>query len=351
MRRILSILLIAALTFSLAACGLKSAIQDRTKEVLTGEGSAEASDSDDTQTADADFGDAQSDSPQSDGDAGASGERRPIASVNNPGGFWERLERTWEEAPEEGYVWTITIKGEETLAIPMGLGSVNYKLDLSCSHVGPDMLGVYKGSMAMEYDADLDAVIELLTLTGGSASYKADGWFENESFLMQAKAYDPETEASFVDMLEPESDLTPEEQAILDAYMGPMLEGVGSGSKPFETATPAGSWFDWNFRMTDGDMSGYLNMSNIVYGTTSGSGSVDASGQSMQGWATTSHPLVGTFSERYNETLECPFPYVIRLYETGEAVMELYSANGGPVTVKFYGTIDKFPVGETILMP
>jgi hypothetical protein len=77
---------------------------------------------------------------------------------------------------------------------------------------------------------------------------------------------------------------------------------------------------------------------------------VDASGVYTEGWATASHPLVGTFSERYNESIETPFPYIIRLYESGEAVFELYSANGGPVTVKFYGTIDKIRVEDTQLV-
>ena len=102
--------------------------------------------------------------------------------------------------------------------------------------------------------------------------------------------------------------------------------------------------------MTDGDMSGYVNMTGIVGGIASASGTVDASGTQSQGDAYAS--VFGmTFTERYDETIENPFPYALRVYETGEVVFELYSSSGGPVTVKFYGTIDRIPVGDTQLIP
>jgi hypothetical protein len=341
MRKILACLLAAAMLLSLAACGgIKEAVQEKTRELI-GNATGQTKPADGTKTG------------GSSGESGTApgGGSRPIADADSPGGYWDRLESEWENAPEDGYVWTITIKSDETLTIPMELGSVNYKLDLSCSHVGKDMFGVYKGSMAMSYAADLDNMVELLTMTGGSADYDADGWFKNDAFIMEMGDYDYDAEYYFKEMLEPESELTAEEQAIADAYMGSILGDTGSGVKEFETMeTPAGNWFDWDFHMTEGDMSGYLNVTGIAYGTTSGSGTVDASGKAMQGWATASHPLAGTFSDRYNETLEYPFPYVIRLYETGEAVFELYSANGGPVTVKFYGTVDKIPVEQTTLV-
>jgi hypothetical protein len=102
--------------------------------------------------------------------------------------------------------------------------------------------------------------------------------------------------------------------------------------------------------MTEGDMSGFIKMTGIAYGTTSGGGTVDASGTGTQGSAMGNFGRFGTFSERYSETIEAPFPYVLRLYETGEAVFELYSATGGPVTVKFYGTVDKIPGEETTVV-
>ncbi len=54
--------------------------------------------------------------------------------------------------------------------------------------------------------------------------------------------------------------------------------------------------------------------------------------------------------DRYDEDFDAPFPYIIRVYESGDVVFELHSPMGGPVTVKFYGTIDKIPVSETTLV-
>jgi hypothetical protein len=278
------------------------------------------------------------------GGADSGGSKRPIASVGN---YWEQVRDEWENEPNEGYVWTITFDSSETLDV-LGLARVNYNLKLSCSHVGPDMLGPYKGVMEMDYNADLSGMIELITITGGSVDYDADGWFKNGDFIMVASGYSSEKEDDFTDSFEQTSDLTPEEQAVLDTYMDAILGDVGSGTEEFETSkTPAAHWYDWDFHMTEGDMSGFIEMTGIAYGTTSGGGTVDASGVYTQGSATVSAPFVGTFSERYSDEIVSPFPYIIRLYETGEAVFELHSANGGPVTVKFYGTIDKIPVGET----
>ena len=290
--------------------------------------------------------------PQSNGSGGSGGsgsgasggEKRPeLASLE---GYWEKLEYEWENAPEEGYVWTITIDQMSTMDV-MGLAQVEYDLDLSCSHVGKTAQGVYRGEMAMAYAADLSGLISLVTLTGGSVDYDADGWFKNGNFLMNLGGYDQEEDELFVTSLEIPAD-NPEEQAMMDAMLGQYLGDLEAGSEDFEESSqPDAMWCDWDFHMTEGDMSGYINMTGIAYGTTSGGGGVDASGKSMSGSASAS-ALGYTFTERYSETLESPFPYTIKVYGNN-VVMELFSAQGGPVTVKFYGTIDKVPVENTIL--
>ncbi|MDR1765867.1 MAG: hypothetical protein LBR77_07245 [Lachnospiraceae bacterium] len=296
-------------------------------------------------------GDAQGAAGASGGSGSGSKLPSSLASVASPGGYFDRLKEEWENAPEEGYVWTITINDDETLDM-LGIASVYYDIDLSCSHVGPTPLGAYSGELAMSYEANLDALMELLTATGGSASYDADGWFRNDDFLMEMMEYEPEYEVLFPESFEPDNDLTEEEQEVVDQYMGNMLGDVGSGDEDFEIdEIPNGHWFDWSFRMTEGDMSGFVKLTGIAYGTTSGEGTVDASGAYSQGWATGTYPFVGTLSERYSEPIEAPFPYMIRIYETGQVVFELYSSNGGPVSVKFYGTIDKVPVGQTQTLP
>jgi len=264
--------------------------------------------------------------------------------------YWDklRLEWEWDQQDNEGYVWTINIDQITVLDV-MGLASVSYDLDLSCSHTGPTMDGVYSGTLAMEYEADLNGMVELLTLAGGSIDYDADGWFENDRFVMRLQEYDELVELQFDSTLTASaSDLTEEEQAIVDAYVGSILEGVGSGDEEFEKdSTPAATWYDWDFHMTAGDMSGYINMTGICFGIAGASGTVDESGVQTQGSAYAS-AFGYSFSERYAEEIQNPFPYAIRVYETGQVVFELYSSNGGPVTVKFYGTIDKIPVGDTV---
>jgi hypothetical protein len=276
---------------------------------------------------------------------------RQIASVANPGGYWRGIEDEWSSAPEEGYVWTVTIDDTETVSM-MGLVEVDYKMKRSGSHVGSDMLGAYSGEMSMEYAADMDALGELLTLTGGSMDYDADGWFKNANFLMRLEQFSQDSKDEWTDTYGklPESE-DPAAQALMEQYMGDIFDGAGSGDEEFETEnSPGGHWFDWDFRMTEGDMSGYLQLTNIAYGTTTGGGTVDASGRHTAGSATVSAPFVGTISERYSEEIETPMPYTLEVYDAGQVVVTLYSANGGPVTVKFYGTIDKIPVEKTTVV-
>ncbi len=267
--------------------------------------------------------------------------------------YWDklRLEWEWDQEDAEGYVWTITIDSVSVIEMA-GLASVEYELDLSCSHVGPTMDGVYSGEMAMEYAADLSGAMALVTFAGGSASYDADGWFENDRFVMRLVEYDDLVETQFDAMMSAglQAGLSGDEQALADAFLSLLLGGVGSGDKDFETARqPASAWYDWDFHMTDGDMSGYVNMNGIVGGIASASGTVDASGTQTQGDAYAS-AFGMTFTERYDETIENPFPYALRVYDTGDVVFELYSSSGGPITVKFYGTIDKVPVKDTLLL-
>jgi hypothetical protein len=339
MKKLIALALVSALALLMSSCGLKEAVQDKTLELLDGVAKqSEAADGTKAST--------------SSGESGltSSGNSRSIATVDNPGGYWDRLESEWENAPEEGYVWTITINNAETLNI-MGLGNVTYNLNLSCSHVGKTMNGVYKGEMAMDYAADLSGMVELLTITGGTVDYDADGWFKNDAFIMELGAYDDYAEEAFIESFQQTNDLSAEERAIAEAYMGQFLNSMGTPEKDFEKAgNPNAQWFDWQFHMTEGDMSGYINMTGIAYGTTSGSGSVDASGTYMEGYATASAPLVGTFSDRYSDTIDEPFPYLLNVYGDGQVVFVLHSANGGPVQVRFYGTIDKIPVEDTTLI-
>jgi hypothetical protein len=353
MKKITAILLLVALTFSMSACGMKEAVQEKARELLSG-AVGEAAPPDGTGGENA---------PQNAPSAGNTGNKtlggsETVTSIATLEGYWDGIEQEWKGAPEKGYVWTITIDDTETVEM-MGLVKVDYSLKLSCSHVGPDFYGAYSGEMDMSYNADLDNMASLLEATGGSVDYKADGWFKNDKFLMRGKSFSQETDDDWNDVFGklPETGIDTSDpagayaQQYVDDLMSSIFDGVGSGEEDFEkTSAPAAIWYGYDFRMTEGDMSGYIQMTGIAYGTTTGGGSVDASGTQMQGSARARLATIfGTFdySDSYAETVDSPFPYSLKIYESGQVVFTLYSSNGSPVTVKFYGKIDKVRVEDT----
>ena len=270
--------------------------------------------------------------------------------------YWDKLRERWKNEPNEGYVWTITIDAV-TVLDAAGLAECTYDLDLSCSHVGKEMNGVYAGSLAMDFEADLSGLNALMAFMGGTASTDhVDGWFRNDAFIMELVDYNYEKEQGFIGSLDliidENGEVVPryEDDPYTDAIMGPIYEDMGSGAEDFELQeVPVSYWFDWDYHMTEGDMSQSYSVTGIM-GMGSASGGMDASGTHVSGHAVAHSPLGGVYTDRYDETYDAPFPYIIRVYETGQVVFELHSANGGPVVIKFYGTIDKIPVSETTVV-
>lgn len=170
----------------------------------------------------------------------------------------------------------------------MGLAVVDYEVDLTATHTGADMFGEYFGSMGVSYDANLDGMAMILEATGGSVDYDADGWFVNDNFRMSLMPYDEKLRQDFADSYQQSAgeELSPEEQAILDAYMGPLLEQLTPELKDFEkNSKPVAMWYDWAFHSTDGDLSSYLDLNRICMGTFSGTSAVDESGTHVTGSA------------------------------------------------------------------
>lgn len=316
-KRILSCLLAAALLLSLTGCKLISNIFGKNDQPGVNDVNPDNLDLDDY----SDYGDVTA--------------------------FWEQLYNDWLAAEERGYVWTITID-EVAVVDALGLAKVTYDLDLSCSHVGEDMFGVYRGSMAMNFDADISGVYEMFKLLGGKSKSDTKGWFRNDRFIMEITPYNADKEHAFISTLEQAPD--GEGDASYAALAEALIAMMGSQNKDFEkNGSPLGYWFDWDYHMTSGDMSTFFSVSGVFSGVAySAEGSSDSSGGHISGSAIAHAPFIGqTFTERYSEDFQSPFPYIIRVYETGEVVLELHSSNGGPVVVKFYGTIDKVPVEAT----
>lgn len=270
--------------------------------------------------------------------------------------FWDKLDNEWrkDQAENTGYVWTVTID-DVTALDAMGIAKMKYDLKLSCSHVGTARDGVYKGSLALAYGADLSGLTEMIGSLGGRTSAdRMAGWFRNDRFIMQLAPYSKEKEEGFIGSLDlvmnEDHEVVPKpSDPYTDAIAGPMLAQMAAGSKDFEKeGDPVSGWFDWDYHMTSGDIAQSYAISGVL-GIASAHGSIDESGSRVEGAGKAVSPW-GVYSDRYDKEYDAPFPYVIRVYGNDKVVFELHSPEGGPVTIKFYGTIDRIPVSETTVV-
>ena len=267
--------------------------------------------------------------------------------------FWQNLKEQWANQKNEGYVWTITIDEAVTLDV-MGLVTAKYDMDLSASHVGWTRDGVYAGSMAFTFDADLSGLNAMVGALGGRASTNhADGWFRNDEFVMELKPYSKVKEDAFISTLNYtleqlgslEEKPQGEAQTAADAFAAPLLETLGSKPDAYERANaPQSYWFDWEYNMTEGDMSQHYAVSGIL-GIGIGWGSLNAAGDHLE-----AHGHALGYRDDISEDFHSPFPYVIHAYENGRVTLELHSQKGGPVVIIFRGKIDRIPVEETVLV-
>ena len=270
--------------------------------------------------------------------------------------FWQMLEERREEEKNEGFVWTITVKDAVELDA-MGLVKAKYDLGLSASHVGLTMDGVYGGEMDFKFSADLSGLNAMLGAMGGVANTgKLGGWFRNDRFIMELTPYNKVKKDAFVSTLDYTSeelgsidDAPKPKPDLADAYAKPFLENMGSKPDEYERANaPLSYWFDWEYNMTEGDMSQYYSVHGVM-GIGSGWGSLSADGEHLEGHGSAVSPF-GVFREDISEDFHSPFPYVIHVYENGRVTFELHSQRGGGVVIIFRGKIDKIPVSDTIVV-
>jgi hypothetical protein len=114
---------------------------------------------------------------------------------------------------------------------------------------------------------------------------------------------------------------------------------------------PMGLWYDWDFHMTEGDMGMFLKLNGgNGFFFANGKGEVDAGGKSSTGNMTVKTILGTTYSERYDEPIDSPFPYTVKVFPDASVLFTLYNAKGGPVTVNWAGYIHSIPVEDTIVV-
>ena len=280
-----------------------------------------------------------------------------------------RQEALADEKANKGSVWTISFDGTSNITA-YGLAKCDYTLHVSASHVGETMFGVYRGEMSMEFKGDMSGAKAVLAVLGMGTSEDLSGWFRNDNFVMKLSPYDATEESEFEAVFTPVStvkapELTgdPKTDAARKAgydwamnFVNSLTAGVTSAQQTAikaETSTKKalGLWSDYDFRMTEGDMSVYLKLGggNGIY-AAAGSASTDAEGKHTTGGATATTILSPTYSSKIDEYEDSPFPYTIKTFPDGTALFTLYNAKDPNVKVYWNGTIDAIDVDQTIVV-
>lgn len=284
--------------------------------------------------------------------------KRPIASLHD---YWVKMREEGEQDEREnkGYVWTIRVSGTST--INALLAKVDYTLDLNCSHVGETPFGVYRGEMSFKFDGDIGGTKLMLLALGIGADEDVKGWFKNDQFIMRLKPYDSADEQEFLGTFnvsdqQVETTGDPDKDAIKQAttdmvnnLINSFLGTLSSKENP-DSDKPAGLWYDWDTHMTEGDLGTFLKLNGgLLYWYVKGGASTDAEGDDLhvdeKAWV-----LGKNISERYDEVIGSPFPYTLKVFDNGNVLFTLHNSKGGPVTVDWLGTIDRIPVGQTVIV-
>ena len=295
--------------------------------------------------------------------------KKPALASFSTSQYFERLRQQWQEdhLANKGFVWTVQVFGTSSVTVG-GLASVEYTLDLNCSHVGETLYGAYTGTMSFKVDGNITGVKGLLALIGMSSQSDVSGWFKNDRFVMELKPFSPAAEEEFASPFETDSTLEApaatgnqtQDAANQAAYqaINNMLSGIfkttsqdndASGKDNTFGRFPAALWYDWDFHMTEGDMGMFLKVNGgMPFWHAKGYSEVRASGEQLDA-DMTMHTVFGqSFAERYTEPIYNPFPYAIRVYPNNRVRFRLYNSKGGPLTVDWYGFIDKVPVENTL---
>ena len=285
---------------------------------------------------------------------------------NEQSNFWTRLDNEWtsDQNQNTGYVWTVSINGDQEVKA-MGLAGCTYKLELSASHVGPTMYGVYKGRLRVEYNGDLSGVKLLLALAAVRTNADLNGWFESDPFLFRIEPYVEGEEYDFVSTFDQTEELTVKStgnaaaDAIAQSYVN-MFQNLtnsiisnSSNDELHETMgiPPEGFWYAYTVHMTDGDMSDFITMNGgpLIF-------SINASAyRNKEGNVVDSHAKVRaiftpTFTDNDRMEIEDPVPCSIKLYNDGKAAFTIYNAKDPGISVAWIGTVDKIPVSSTTVV-
>ncbi len=286
-----------------------------------------------------------------------------MGNLSSVSDAWDRLQEAFDNAPEVGYVWTISIDSDAAITA-LGLGETKYHLKLSCSHVGETMFGVWGGEMDFETKSNFRKLQGLMAVMGLGSSMDLNVWFKNDRFLMNLLPYCAADEDEFVEdyiqpLYEAPEGMDPAAaaagSAMVSAIQNAAISGTGVSKSLKNAVAPEGFYRGYYTNHTEGDLSQSVKLFGFVTPAVVLKGQVetDEDGQSLNGGI---HAVAGIppimpprkFNENVEEEIATPFPYTINVFADGSVLFRLYNSSGGPITVNFFGKMDKIPVEETI---
>ena len=278
---------------------------------------------------------------------------------------YQLLQDKWEaeQADNKGYVWTITINSKDNINVP-GLVNVDYKVSASISHVGPTLQGIYGGNVTISAHRDTDGLNDLLSLIGGKLDTSTNNLVcECDGFLMDVHGYDVGIDNNWQSLFGEEGMYTgmkaTERQQLL-AALRMLADDYHPRLKPFEQAsTPIGFGYITETKLKDVVFDqAKLTIKNGYYrGVFDGFATLGSVGEKEEylddpnATAYADSRITTFWGQSINRDvyLKMPsLPLVLRIFPDNQVVLELYSSTGGPFIAKFYGTLDRIPVENTM---
>ena len=234
------------------------------------------------------------------------------------------------------YLWTCTIQEAKVLDIA-GV-TTNYAVNVSATHIGPSLDGEYAGSFDIEYDCNLGIMELILEQYIGSVTYDLDGFMKTNQLKFHVLSTDEESYNNdlnaFVNSFgTPMSD---REKAIFDKAIT-RFGNYNPKTLEYENQVPTHFWWDWTIPSTEGDMQDFFSLSSLARGAIE---TYANKGQGTPSQFNVVRPILDSY-HTYDYSVSASIPYTISVYNNNNVVMCFYSPDGGPLTIKFYGTIER----------
>ncbi|MDO4568424.1 MAG: hypothetical protein Q4B99_05625 [Clostridia bacterium] len=245
-----------------------------------------------------------------------------------------------DDIDEPEYRWVITI--DEAKAVNVAGVTTDYEVRLRAEHIGATAQGHYAGELDISYDCDLGLMELILTRYTELSNHKLAGNARSSEFsfhLLDAQAIGyQEALELFTDSFG--TPLTDKEQLMFDKALE-SFGGYDPEEDPFESSIPSHFWWDWAIPYSEGGAEDFFSLSSLARSAIQTY--LDEGGDSSD--LSVSAPILDSYHMLDYAALGAT-PYTLSLYDGGSVVMTFYSPDGGPFSVKFYGTLQKLPLSN-----